>query len=57
LGADAGSSIFDGQNALDQTLTGRGAAALASVMQNNALTCLGLSDQELLGSCLSGLSC
>jgi serpin B len=36
FGPDAGSSIFDGQNALDQTLTGRGAAALASVIQNNA---------------------
>ncbi len=36
FGPDAGSSIFDGQNALDQTLTGRGAAALASVVQNNA---------------------
>ncbi len=36
FGPDAGSSIFDGQNALDQTLTGRGAAAVASVVQNNA---------------------
>jgi serpin B len=36
FGTDVGSSIFDGQNALDQTLTGRGAAALASVVQNNA---------------------
>jgi serpin B len=34
--ADAGTSIFDGQNALDQALAMRGSAALAAVVAQNA---------------------
>ncbi len=34
--ADAGAAIFNGQNALDQALASRGAAALAAVMAQNA---------------------
>jgi serpin B len=49
---DASASIFNGQNALDQALAGRGAAALASVVQNNAqaaitTTAPSASDYEL----------